>query len=82
VTNKDDWIRVKEYIQMKNYSKIFYVYKLVYYIESGICFFVSHTYALYFAGLWGLVNNAGWATFGEVEWVSMQTYRQHNKTKL
>jgi len=28
------------------------------------------------SGLWGIVNNAGWATFGEVEWVSMSTYRR------
>jgi len=28
------------------------------------------------SGLWGIVNNAGWATFGEVEWVSMDTYRK------
>jgi len=27
-------------------------------------------------GLWGIVNNAGWATFGEVEWVSMDTYKR------
>ena len=27
-------------------------------------------------GLWGIVNNAGWATFGEVEWVGMDTYRR------
>ena len=27
-------------------------------------------------GLWGIVNNAGWATFGEVEWVDMQTYKK------
>lgn len=27
-------------------------------------------------GLWGLVNNAGWATFGDVEWVPMATYRK------
>jgi len=27
-------------------------------------------------GLWGIVNNAGWATFGEVEWVAMDTYRR------
>jgi len=28
------------------------------------------------SGLWGIVNNAGWATFGEVEWVSMSTYKK------
>jgi len=27
-------------------------------------------------GLWGIVNNAGWATFGEVEWVSMETFKK------
>ena len=27
-------------------------------------------------GLWGIVNNAGWATFGEVEWVAMDTFRK------
>ena len=27
-------------------------------------------------GLWGIVSNAGWATFGEVEWVSMATFRR------
>jgi len=27
-------------------------------------------------GLWGIVNNAGWASFGEVEWVSIDTYRK------
>lgn len=26
--------------------------------------------------LWGLVNNAGWATYGELEWVSLDTYRR------
>jgi len=26
--------------------------------------------------LWGLVNNAGWATYGHVEWVSMETYER------
>ena len=26
--------------------------------------------------MWGIVNNAGWATFGEVEWVSLDTYRK------
>jgi len=28
------------------------------------------------SGLWGIVNNAGWATFGEVEWVSIDTYKK------
>ena len=27
-------------------------------------------------GLWAIVNNAGWATFGEVEWVGMDTFRK------
>lgn len=27
-------------------------------------------------GLWGIVNNAGWATFGEVEWVAMDTFKK------
>jgi len=27
-------------------------------------------------GLWGVVNNAGWASFGEVEWVGMDTYKR------
>jgi len=26
--------------------------------------------------LWGLVNNAGWSTFGDFEWVQMDTYRR------
>ena len=26
--------------------------------------------------LWGLVNNAGWSTFGDIEWVPMETYRK------
>jgi len=26
--------------------------------------------------LWGLVNNAGWATFGHVEWVPMDIYQR------
>ncbi|XP_037782916.1 D-beta-hydroxybutyrate dehydrogenase, mitochondrial-like isoform X2 [Penaeus monodon] len=25
---------------------------------------------------WGLVNNAGWATYGELEWVTMDTFRR------
>ena len=28
------------------------------------------------SGLWGIVNNAGWATFGEVEWVAVDTHRR------
>ena len=33
-------------------------------------------------GLWGIVNNAGWATFGEVEWCSMDTYRKITEVNL
>lgn len=28
------------------------------------------------SGLWGIVNNAGWATFGEVEWFGIDTYKK------
>lgn len=31
---------------------------------------------LHSTGLWGLVNNAGWSTFGDVEWVPMDIYRK------
>ena len=27
-----------------------------------------------FKGLWAVVNNAGYSTFGEMEWVPMSTY--------
>ncbi|XP_065579813.1 D-beta-hydroxybutyrate dehydrogenase, mitochondrial-like isoform X4 [Artemia franciscana] len=27
-------------------------------------------------GVWGIVNNAGWSTFGEVEWVPMDVYEK------
>ena len=42
--------------------------------------FVNHfefndEYNIYL-GLWGLVNNAGWATFGDVEWVSTKNYNR------
>ncbi len=32
--------------------------------------------------LWGLVNNAGWATFGEVEWVSMEAFHKITNINL
>jgi NADP-dependent 3-hydroxy acid dehydrogenase YdfG len=28
------------------------------------------------SNLWGLVHNAGWSTFGDVEWIPMSTYRK------
>lgn len=33
-----------------------------------------------FQGLWAVVNNAGYSTFGEMEWVHMSTYEMviHN----
>ena len=36
----------------------------------------------FLVGLWGLVNNAGWATFGEVEWVSMDNYKKAMEINL
>jgi NAD(P)-dependent dehydrogenase (short-subunit alcohol dehydrogenase family) len=29
-----------------------------------------------FTGLWGIVNNAGWSTFGHVEWVPIPICRK------
>lgn len=31
---------------------------------------------LSFPGLWGVVNNAGWSTFGHVEWVPIHICRK------
>lgn len=28
------------------------------------------------SGLWGIVNNAGWSTFGDLEWTSMEDYEK------
>ena len=28
------------------------------------------------SGLWGVINNAGWSTFGNVEWMTMETYEK------
>lgn len=33
-------------------------------------------------GLWAVVNNAGVSTFGEVEFTSMETYRQVSEVNL
>lgn len=32
--------------------------------------------AIFLDGLWGLVNNSVCSTFGEVEWVPIETYRK------
>ena len=34
------------------------------------------------AGLWALVNNAGVSTFGEVEFTSMENYKQVSEVNL
>lgn len=34
------------------------------------------------SGLWALVNNAGVSTFGEVEFTSMDTYKQVSEVNL
>lgn len=34
------------------------------------------------AGMWGLVNNAGISTFGEVEFTSMETYKEVAEVNL
>ena len=35
-----------------------------------------------FKGLWAVVNNAGYSTFGEMEWVPMSTYELVRKQLL
>lgn len=33
-------------------------------------------------GLWAVVNNAGFSTFGEMEWVPMSVYEMVIRTEL
>lgn len=43
--------------------------------DSDVCLFS-------FSGLWAVVNNAGVSTFGEVEFTSMDTYKQVSEVNL
>ena len=58
-----------------NKSKLNMISKCILYISSYVIFVLfrenspSHD-------LWGIVNNAGLSSFGEIEWVPMATYRK------
>lgn len=39
-------------------------------------------FTLSLSGLWAVVNNAGVSTFGEVEFTSMDTYKQVSEVNL
>lgn len=43
--------------------------------ECGFFFFYVR-FLFCISGLWGLVNNSGIATFGEVEFTSLDTYKE------
>lgn len=43
---------------------------------------VPFTDFLFLTGLWAVVNNAGMSTFGEVEFTSMDTYKQVSEVNL
>ena len=62
VTKQEDWDAVLQYVKKNTkYCQS----------SSGLFWFI-----IIRGGLWGIVNNAGWATFGEVEWVSMETFKK------
>jgi NAD(P)-dependent dehydrogenase (short-subunit alcohol dehydrogenase family) len=53
--------------------------------SSQVCLPTSHTVTgcvLSCPGMWGLVNNAGISTFGEVEFTSMETYKEVAEVNL
>lgn len=41
-----------------------------------------HYHSIHASGLWAVVNNAGVSTFGEVEFTSIDTYRQVSEVNL
>lgn len=63
VTKQEDWDKCKEYIKKNTRCCLYYLTNTPEYLDDS-------------NGLWGIVNNAGWATFGEVEWVGLETYRK------
>ena len=70
VTKQEEWDKVLEYVKSNTRYRIYehsWMYNCTHESLSNIVSFS--------AGLWGIINNAGWATFGEVEWVSLDTYR-------
>lgn len=48
----------------------------------GICAHTVTGCVLPCPGMWGLVNNAGISTFGEVEFTSMETYKEVAEVNL
>ncbi|OCT78566.1 hypothetical protein XELAEV_18029655mg [Xenopus laevis] len=49
--------------------------------QKKMCYFVLHCFCL-LSGLWGVVNNAGISIFGEVEFTSMETYKEVAEVNL
>lgn len=43
---------------------------------------ILHPVSVHDSGLWAVVNNAGVSTFGEVEFTSMDTYKQVSEVNL
>lgn len=48
-------------------------------VITDVCVFF---FSFLLSGLWAVVNNAGVSTFGEVEFTSMDTYKQVSEVNL
>jgi hypothetical protein len=40
----------------------------------NVSLFINEHFVFFIQGLWAVVNNAGFSTFGEMEWVPINVY--------
>lgn len=64
--------------QINNFYRIYHFKNITKYMNIYININVSS----YSTGLWAVVNSATWASFGEVEWVPFDVYKQSTDVNL
>ena len=57
-----------------------FIFQIV--IETKIKHLTSSIFFTMFTGLWGIVNNAGLSTFGEVEWCNLDVYKRISEVNV